>query len=133
MNELQKNYLEKKSEYLALHDFAEKTEQKILNEKFDRKSKPRGWILTDSEFQEYLKIFYKECETAGIKCNFGEVIDFKAHEQLIKAENQLLDWFLTQAEKYGNINIDLKLKRMAKQRINYKEKVLELALKWIEQ
>lgn len=98
-----------------------------------KQSKKSSMKNSTSEFQEYLKIFYKECETAGIKCNFGEVIDFKAHEQLIKAENQLLDWFFTQAEKYGNINIDLKLKRMAKQRINYKEKVLELALKWIEQ
>lgn len=147
MSEEQKAYAISKAWYETLSSSSEEIERKVLQEHefisvcpecpdLDGKRAIRSFefVKDEKQFNEYLKLFYEECDKQGIAWKWNEPIDFNAHNEMKKCENALIDWFEKSVSKFEKINKLMKLNQeklsFMKKHWKYRAQLIDLAMKW---
>jgi len=147
MSEEQKCYAIAKAWYETLRDTAAEIEKQILQEhefysvcpecpELDGKRAEYSceFVKNEEKFNEYMKLFYAECDKQGIAWEWNKTIEGDAWYAMKEAENALIDWFEKSISKFGQIKQLRELHpdsiELMRKHWKYREQLIDMAMKW---
>jgi len=141
MSNVKSNYMIAKAQYDAVVQTKEDGQEKVLKENVfytpDGRRATNDFMMIDvneKDYIKFLKLCYPEYKKAGLNPkDYNDPIDWKYHEKLIKAENELIAWGKSKIINYPQYKINAKdlekLSEKIKYNFKYRDKVIDLTLR----